>query len=154
MPLGQVHITENEIKLWVRIREKFGSPQENLKLLSLPNWGTLYFLEQGFTDAFLLSIRLLAFNHQWEAIIQISNAIFDKVIAMEQDDPIGKVTSSDKDQKTDSSAASRQPDKATNSSPSAASEEFIKGQYMNASREWFLWKNTITAASNLPNRQE
>lgn len=146
MPTGQVHFSENEIKLWIRIREKFGSPQENLKLLSLPKWGTLYFLEKGFTDAFLLSIRLLAFNHQWEAIIQISNSIFDKVIAMEQDNPTGKVTSSDKDQENETTA--------TNSTHSAASEEFIKEQYRNASREWFLWKHTTTAASNLPNRQE
>lgn len=142
----QVHFSENEIKLWVRIREKFGSSQENLKLLSLSNWGTLYFLEQGFTDAFLLSIQLLALNHQWEAIIKISNSIFDKVIVMEQEIPTGKVTSSDKIEENDTSA--------TNSTPNAASEEFIKGQYVNASREWLLWKNTIAAASNLPNRQE
>ncbi|KAI1110523.1 N-acetyltransferase B complex non catalytic subunit-domain-containing protein [Nemania sp. NC0429] len=153
-PPGHVHFSENEIKLWIRIREKFGSPQENVKLLSLPNWGTLYFLEQGFTDAFLLSIRLLAFNLQWEAILQISNTVFDKVIEMEQHNPIETVTSSDNNQNTETPATRQRLVEATNSSPGRASEEFIKGQYLNASREWLLWKNTTTAASNLPNSQE
>jgi hypothetical protein len=111
-------------------------------LLSLPNWGPLYFLEHGFADAFLQSIQLLAINHQWEAIVQVSNTIFDKVIFTKQEDPKG-----------DSSA----PPQLANDNKSINteySEKTGRDQYMNASREWFLWMNTLTAIRNLPDGQK
>ncbi|KAJ8122284.1 hypothetical protein O1611_g9879 [Lasiodiplodia mahajangana] len=140
---GQINISENEIKLWLQIREKFGSAQENLKLLLLPNWGPLYFLEHGFTDAFLLSVRLLMFNRQWEAVIQIVDALFDKVILMEQKKPSAAETSDDGDRIDGNPAPS-----------SVAFDDAIRDQYLDASREWFLWTSTITATRNLPNGKE
>ncbi|KAI1119985.1 N-acetyltransferase B complex non catalytic subunit-domain-containing protein [Nemania abortiva] len=142
-PLGQTDINENEIKLWLQIREKFGSAQENLKLLSLPNWGPLYFLEHGFTDAFLLSVRLLTFNQQWEAIIRVSDAIFDKVIVMGGKNPPA-MEASDHGDRIDESPSSSQP----------VSDGLIREQYMNVSREWLLWISTITAIRNLPDGQD
>ncbi|KAI0545084.1 N-acetyltransferase B complex non catalytic subunit-domain-containing protein [Xylaria curta] len=80
-------ITNDEVLLWLQIRERFGSAQENLILLSLPNWGPLFFLERGFTEAFFQSIHLLSFNEQWEEIIKVADAVFDKVISLGQEEP-------------------------------------------------------------------
>ncbi|KAJ8111970.1 hypothetical protein ONZ43_g5500 [Nemania bipapillata] len=152
-PPDQIVSTENEIKLWIQIRQKFGSAQENLKLLSLPTWGPLYFLEQGFTDAFLLSIRLLAFNHQWEAVFQVVNAVFDKVIEAGQGKSSTAETGDDRDRIGESSAHSGLPDNSSKSDPGIFSDA-IRDQYMNMSREWSLWMSAITAIKNLPNGQE
>ncbi|TRX98064.1 hypothetical protein FHL15_001274 [Xylaria flabelliformis] len=78
---------EDEVLLWLQIRQRFGSAQENLMLLSLPNWGPLLFLERGFTEAFFQSIQLLSFNEQWEEIIKVADTVFDKVISLGQEEP-------------------------------------------------------------------
>ncbi|KAI0858167.1 N-acetyltransferase B complex non catalytic subunit-domain-containing protein [Xylaria cubensis] len=80
-------ITHDEVLLWLQIRQRFGSAQENLMLLSLPNWGPLLFLERGFTEAFFQSIQLLSFNEQWEEIIKVTDTVFDKVISLGQEEP-------------------------------------------------------------------
>ncbi|KAI0872011.1 N-acetyltransferase B complex non catalytic subunit-domain-containing protein [Hypoxylon argillaceum] len=146
-PPGQIPISEDEIKLWIQIREKFGLAQENLKLLSLPIWGPLYFLEHGFTDAFLLSLRLLTLNHHWEAIIHVANAVFDRVIATGQEK--SSTTETNK-----SPTSAQQADSTASSASSVASEDVIREQYINMSREWFLWTSTVTAIKHLPNGQE
>ncbi|RYC65046.1 hypothetical protein CHU98_g1137 [Xylaria longipes] len=81
-PLDLAAIGENEVKLWLLIRQEFGSAQDNLRLLSLPNWGPLFFLERGLTDAFSRSIQLLSFNDQSGEIIKVVNIVFDKVISL------------------------------------------------------------------------
>ncbi|KAI1428083.1 N-acetyltransferase B complex non catalytic subunit-domain-containing protein [Xylaria sp. FL1777] len=147
-PLGQIDIREDEIKLWIDIRERFGSPQENLKVLSLPNWGPLFFLERGFTDAFLLSIRLLTVNNQWEEIIRVVDIIFDKVIA------VGHDINNNELEKDETSTLPQQLHDTTNSTASEASENAVKKQYMIASREWLLWTSALTASRHMPNRQQ
>ncbi|KAI0450481.1 N-acetyltransferase B complex non catalytic subunit-domain-containing protein [Xylaria acuta] len=122
-PLDLTNMTENEVLLWLRIRGEFGSPEECLKLLSLPNWGPLFFLERGFTDAFYRSILLLSFKEQWNEIIRIVNIVFDKVISRGQE------------------------------SPSMAAL-VIEEQYVNASRQWFIWTGAVAAAKNLPDGQD
>ncbi|KAJ2982585.1 hypothetical protein NUW58_g6409 [Xylaria curta] len=125
---SQIQINENEVKLWIHIREKFGSAQENLKLLSLPNWGPLFFLERGFPDAFLRGMHLLTLNEQWEEIVRVANCVFDKVIEFGQEKSVVTKTNDNQD---------RVP-------------KVVKEKYMNASREWFLWVSTITATRKLP----
>ncbi|KAI3333091.1 N-acetyltransferase B complex non catalytic subunit-domain-containing protein [Ustulina deusta] len=146
-PLGQIDITEDEIRLWINIRERFGSPQENSKLLSLPNWGPLFFLERGFTDAFLLSIRLLTANSQWEEVIRVVDVIFDKVIA------VGHYAGNYEDQGDEISAVFHQLDNTANSTSSEAAENVVKKRYVIASREWLLWTSALNAIRNLPSRQ-
>ncbi|KAI1751929.1 N-acetyltransferase B complex non catalytic subunit-domain-containing protein [Xylaria castorea] len=80
-------ITNDEVLLWLHIRERFGSAQENSVLLSLPNWGPLFFLERGFTDAFFRSLQLLSLNEQWEEVIRVVDTVFDKVISLGQKKP-------------------------------------------------------------------
>ncbi|KAI1173658.1 N-acetyltransferase B complex non catalytic subunit-domain-containing protein [Nemania sp. FL0916] len=153
VPSGQIKLSENEIKIWIQIREKFGSAQENLKLLSLPNWGPLHFLEHGFMDAFLLSIRLLALNHHWESIIQVSNAVFDHVIGMAKEEPAAAKNSNDGTQNHESPVPGQaESDKAL--VRNTQSDNTLKEQYIDASREWFLWTNTITAIRNMPSGQK
>ncbi|KAI0536665.1 N-acetyltransferase B complex non catalytic subunit-domain-containing protein, partial [Xylaria digitata] len=147
-PPDQLSISENEIKLWIKIRERFGSSQENLKLLSLPNWGPLFFLERAYTDVFLRSIRLLTANGQWEEITRVVNIIFDKVIAM------GHQKADGEDDGDGSSTVFQQQDSTTNLTPGATLEKAVKEQYMKASREWFIWRSAFDAAGNLPNREK
>ncbi|KAI0399183.1 N-acetyltransferase B complex non catalytic subunit-domain-containing protein [Xylaria palmicola] len=125
---SKLEISENEVKLWITIREKFGSAEENARILSLPNWGPLFFLERGFTDAFLSSIKLLASNEQWDEIMKVVNAIFDKVIAIGEQNQATIETTNGLGQKDE--------------------------QYMNASREWFLWTNAVTATRRMSNEHE
>ncbi|RWA09435.1 hypothetical protein EKO27_g5652 [Xylaria grammica] len=146
-PPGQLDISENEVKLWLKIREGFGSPQENLKFLSLPNWGPLFFLERAFTDAFLLSIRLLTADSQWEEIIRVVDIIFDKVVA------IGCDITDGEDIGDEGLAVSRHGN-GTNPTLSAAAERAVQEQYMKASREWLIWKSAFQAARNLPDREK
>ncbi|KAF2968910.1 hypothetical protein GQX73_g4659 [Xylaria multiplex] len=147
-PPDQLKISENEIKLWIKIRERFGSPQENLKLLSLPNWGPLFFLERAYTDVFLLSIRLLTTNGQWEEITRVVNIIFDKVIAT------GHQKADDEDVGDGGLTISQRQDSATNLTPGATLEKAVEEQYMRASRECFIWRCAFYAAGNLPNREK
>ncbi|KAI0435953.1 N-acetyltransferase B complex non catalytic subunit-domain-containing protein [Xylaria telfairii] len=86
-PLDLTDITEGEIEFWLHIRRELGSAEENLKLLSLPNWGPMFFLEHGFDRAFLQSMRVLATNEQWEEVRRITNIVLDNVIALGQRNP-------------------------------------------------------------------
>ncbi|KAI0523907.1 N-acetyltransferase B complex non catalytic subunit-domain-containing protein [Xylaria bambusicola] len=146
VPPSQIDIREDEVNLWIGIREKFGSPEENLKLLSLPNWGPLLFLERGFTDAFLLSIRLLTTNKQWEEVYRIVDTIFDKVIK------IGNHTSGQGDEEDEAFTVPQQLDSTTISTPSDAPEAAVRKQYIMASREWLLWTSALNATRKLPQR--
>ncbi|KAI0429216.1 N-acetyltransferase B complex non catalytic subunit-domain-containing protein [Xylaria sp. FL1042] len=140
-PPGLIDIREDEVKLWINIQERFGSPQEILKLLSLPNWGPLFFLERGFTDAFLLSIRLLTTNGQWEEITRVVDIIFDKVITA------GHYTNDRKGQEDEISAVSEQLDNALNPTGRATAESAVEKQYIIASREWLLWTSALKAVT-------
>lgn len=93
-------------------------------MLSMPNWGPLFFLERGFTDAFTQSMHLLTFNHQWDEIIRIVNIIFDKAIALGSEENTATETGD------------------------------VREHYMNASREWSVWTSAINANKNLSNGRE
>lgn len=133
---SQTDIREDDIILWIRIRERFGSPEENLKSLSLPGWGPLFFLERGFTDAFLLSIRLLTANNHWEEVFRVVNAIFDKVTES------GNHTSDQKDQENERLTAGD------------ATQNAVRKKYITASREWLLWTSALNATRKMPDRAQ
>ncbi|KAI1357651.1 N-acetyltransferase B complex non catalytic subunit-domain-containing protein [Xylaria arbuscula] len=133
---SQVDIREDEILLWIRIRERFGSPEENLKSLSLPEWGPLFFLEHGHTDAFLLSIRLLTANNHWEAVFGIAETIFDKVIRT------GNHTSDQNDQGHETPV------------PGDTTQNELRKKYISVSREWLLWSSALNATRNMSDRPQ
>lgn len=58
-----------------------------MKLLSLPNWGPIFFLDRGFDRAFLQSMRLLATNEQWAEVGRVINIVLDNVITFEERNP-------------------------------------------------------------------
>ncbi len=108
----------------------------------------MFFLERGFTDAFLLSIRLLTANSQWEEVIRVVDVIFDKVIA------VGHYAGNYEDQGDEISAVFHQLDNTANSTSSEAAENVVKKRYVIASREWLLWTSALNAIRNLPSRQQ
>ncbi|KAI2626325.1 hypothetical protein GGS21DRAFT_493269 [Xylaria nigripes] len=79
--LANVDIKESDLLLWIDIRHKFGSPQENLKLFTLPNWGPLFFLEQGYTQAFSLTLQVLRVNKLFEELVRIGAILLDRAIS-------------------------------------------------------------------------
>ncbi|GAP92059.1 putative n-acetyltransferase b complex non catalytic subunit [Rosellinia necatrix] len=150
-PPSRINFGENEIKLWIKIRERFGTAQENLKLLSFPNWGPLVFLERGFMDAFLQSMQLLTFNGQWEEINRIVNIIFDKVIAMKQGNP---ATTNDPGEQVERPTTSSPPNDTANADLLTASRHIVEEQHVDAAREWSVWMHALNAIKNMPNRQD
>ncbi|KAI0817885.1 N-acetyltransferase B complex non catalytic subunit-domain-containing protein [Xylaria sp. FL0064] len=148
-PSAPIATGEDEVKLWIKIQERFGSPQEILKLCSLPNWGPLFFLESGFTDAFLMSIRLLTTNSLWEEVTRVAYIIFDYVIT------VGHPTNNFENQEDKRSAIPELLDNGSDSTTTLAAESAVQKQYIIASREWFLWKSALNAITrNLSNREQ
>ncbi|KAI3322147.1 hypothetical protein HD806DRAFT_523531 [Xylariaceae sp. AK1471] len=135
--LGQLEISQNELLLWLEIRIRFGSPQENLKLLSLPLWNPLVFLERGLTDAYQLAMILLCQDNQWDEFIRVANAVFDKVILIGKEKPAAVESTGNKDKI---------------SRPSV--DDIINERYMNAAREWATWVSMLDAANHHSNHQK
>ncbi|KAI0195416.1 N-acetyltransferase B complex non catalytic subunit-domain-containing protein [Astrocystis sublimbata] len=73
--------SEDEVQLWILIREKFGTAEENFKSLQKPDWSPLFFLQSGCFEAFLRSMQLMHSNKQWEFIINTTFFIFSKVLS-------------------------------------------------------------------------
>lgn len=114
-------------------------------MLSMPNWGSLFFLERGFTDAFLQSIHLLTFNNQSDEIIRIINTIFDKAITVGPEEATATGTSD---------VEPEQPAKTINPNSRTTSERAVREHYINASREWSIWTSAINATKNLSEGRE
>ncbi|KAI0970251.1 N-acetyltransferase B complex non catalytic subunit-domain-containing protein [Xylaria arbuscula] len=126
-PPAQIDLKVEEILLWMQIRTKFGSPQENLVLLLRPDWGPLFFLDRGLFEAFWQSIKLLHFNEQWEEIVRVTSIIFEKVITFEK------------------TTATQQVD---------VIPDAVKRYYKSVSREFFLWTIATESFQHVPNNQQ
>ncbi|KAI1307775.1 N-acetyltransferase B complex non catalytic subunit-domain-containing protein [Xylaria venustula] len=137
-PPAQIELKLGEISLWMQIRTKFGSPQENLMLLSRPDWGPLFFLDRGLKEAFLASIELLRSNEHWEEIVRVTNIILDKVITFEKEDK-------HHNHHTDLLSITQQV---------GDNADAVKRHYKPISRDFLLWMHVLEAIQHVPNSQQ
>ncbi|KAI1329227.1 hypothetical protein F5Y16DRAFT_367078 [Xylariaceae sp. FL0255] len=76
--------SQEEVGLWLEIQDKYGSQAENHKsLIETTDWGPLAFLKNGFYQAFFTAMHFLVKDGRNDDIIRISDAIFDRVQAID-----------------------------------------------------------------------
>jgi len=126
----KLDIDENEVLLWLEVRATFASPEENMKLLALPNWGPLHFLERGFSEAFDVAMDLIYKSERWDDYLEIANKILERVIS------IGQENAAKATQKLGDTGAS---------GANKKHQVIVNQRYMVASREWSLWMRILDA---------
>ncbi|KAI8628083.1 hypothetical protein F5Y19DRAFT_465407 [Xylariaceae sp. FL1651] len=153
--LGQVSTCEGEVLLWLAIRKKYGSAQENRRLLTLHEWGPLVFLERGFISAFRQAIELLVEGKQWDEVLRVGYAIFEKAaLASRKRHPKPETARDAAAQREDNlsqdanSTASHQLDNTVDSIPVSTSNDIIGKRYLEASHEWYIWWSMFSCAKH------
>ncbi|KAI0392902.1 hypothetical protein F5Y17DRAFT_434712 [Xylariaceae sp. FL0594] len=75
-------LDEEEVLVWLSLRHQFGSPDEMMKLYSLPNWGPLYFIERGFIRSLQHVLHSFLDRKRWGDYIMLVNQILEKVVSV------------------------------------------------------------------------
>ncbi|KAI0175484.1 N-acetyltransferase B complex non catalytic subunit-domain-containing protein [Hypoxylon sp. FL1284] len=86
--LDKAVLTEPEAMLWLMIRIRHCTQEENLTLFRKPEYGPQALLEAGFTTAFGMAMHYLEKENAWDVLFEVGTSILEKAIKLNQEEAL------------------------------------------------------------------